>query len=70
MRDTRAARALATRPAVGVVLPVPTAATTPHLHFQILTTPTYFPADSKPFALDSFTLLGRITGRDVVQLAP
>ncbi len=37
--------------------------TSPHLHFQILTTPTYFPADSKPFALDSFTLLGRITER-------
>jgi hypothetical protein len=37
--------------------------TTPHLHFQILTTPTYFPADSKPFAFDSFTLLGRITDR-------
>lgn len=37
--------------------------TTPHLHFQILSTPTYFPADSKPYAFDSFTLLGRITAR-------
>jgi len=37
--------------------------TTPHLHFQILTTPTYFPADSSPYAFDSFTLLGRIPER-------
>lgn len=37
--------------------------TTPHLHFQILTTPTYFPADSKPWVFDSFTLLGRVTER-------
>lgn len=37
--------------------------TTPHLHFQTLTTPTYFPADSKPYAFDSFTLLGRIPVR-------
>jgi hypothetical protein len=37
--------------------------TTPHLHFQILTTPTYFPADSTPWAFDSFTLLGRVTER-------
>jgi hypothetical protein len=37
--------------------------TTPHLHFQILTTPTYFPSDSKPWAFDQFTLLGRITAR-------
>ena len=37
--------------------------TTPHLHFQILTTPTYFPADSRPYVFDSFTLLGRIPAR-------
>ena len=37
--------------------------TTPHLHFQILTTPTYFPADCKPWVFDSFTLLGRVTER-------
>jgi hypothetical protein len=37
--------------------------TTPHLHFQILSTPTYFPADSPPYAFDSFTLLGRVTAR-------
>ncbi|HEU4998858.1 MAG TPA: M23 family metallopeptidase [Lapillicoccus sp.] len=37
--------------------------TTPHLHFQVLSTPTYFPAESPPYAFDSFTLLGRITER-------
>ncbi|MDD7934591.1 M23 family metallopeptidase [Actinomycetospora straminea] len=37
--------------------------TTPHLHFQILTTPTYFPADSRPYAFDSFTLLGHVPVR-------
>lgn len=37
--------------------------TTPHLHFQILSTPTFFPSDSKPYAFDRFTLLGRITQR-------
>jgi len=37
--------------------------TTPHLHFQLLTTPTYFPADSQPYAFDSFTLLGRVPER-------
>jgi hypothetical protein len=37
--------------------------TTPHLHFQILTTPTYFPAESRPYAFDSFTLLGHIPTR-------
>jgi hypothetical protein len=37
--------------------------TTPHLHFQILSTPTYFPADSKPYAFDTFTLLGCIPAR-------
>jgi hypothetical protein len=36
---------------------------TPHLHFQILSTPTFFPSDSKPYAFDRFTLLGRITQR-------
>src|SRR4029453_9672810 len=35
----------------------------PPLHFHILSTPTYFPADSKPYAFDTFTLLGRITAR-------
>jgi hypothetical protein len=47
--------------------------TTPHLHFQILSTPTYFPADSAPYAFDSFTLLGRVPVRlwdDNVGLQP
>ncbi len=37
--------------------------TTPHLHFQFLTTPTYFPADSRPYAFDTFTLLGHVPTR-------
>ena len=37
--------------------------TTPHLHFQVLTQPTFFPADSTPFVFDSFDLVGQITRR-------
>jgi hypothetical protein len=37
--------------------------TTPHLHFQVLTRPTFFPADSTPFVFDRFELVGRITER-------
>ena len=37
--------------------------TTPHLHFQLLTTPTFFPADSRPYVWDSFELLGRVPVR-------
>ncbi len=37
--------------------------TTPHLHFQILDTPTFFPTDSKPWVFDRFTLIGSITKR-------
>ena len=37
--------------------------TTPHLHFQLLTTPTFFPTDSRPYVFDHFDLLGRITQR-------
>lgn len=37
--------------------------TTPHLHFQILTTPTYFPSDSRPYVFDQFDLLGRVPDR-------
>jgi hypothetical protein len=37
--------------------------TTPHLHFQLLTTPTFFPTDSDPFTFDKFQLLGRIPDR-------
>ena len=36
---------------------------TPHLHFQLLTTPTFFPADSTPFVFDRFDLVGQITRR-------
>ena len=37
--------------------------TTPHLHFQVLTRPTFFPADSTPFAFERFDLVGQITRR-------
>jgi Peptidase family M23 len=37
--------------------------TTPHLHFQVMTTPTFFPTDSPPFVFDHYTLLGQITER-------
>jgi hypothetical protein len=37
--------------------------TTPHLHFQVLTTPTFFPADSTPYVFDSFDLVGHETER-------
>jgi hypothetical protein len=37
--------------------------TTPHLHFQVMTTPTFFPTDSPPFVFDKFTLLGQVTKR-------
>jgi murein DD-endopeptidase MepM/ murein hydrolase activator NlpD len=36
---------------------------TPHLHFQVLTLPTFFPADSTPFVFDRFELVGQITER-------
>ena len=36
---------------------------TPHLHFQLQTEPTFFPTDSVPWAFDRFTLLGSITER-------
>jgi hypothetical protein len=37
--------------------------TTPHLHFQVMTTPTFFPTDSPPFAFDRFDLVGQVTKR-------
>ncbi len=37
--------------------------TTPHLHFQVITTPTFFPTDSPPFAFDRFELRGQVTQR-------
>jgi hypothetical protein len=36
---------------------------TPHLHFQLMTTGTFFPTDSPPFAFDCFELTGQITER-------
>jgi len=37
--------------------------TTPHLHFQTLTDPTFFPTDSTPFVFDRFELVGHETER-------
>jgi len=37
--------------------------TTPHLHFQVLTTPTFFPADSTPYVFQQFDLVGHETER-------
>jgi murein DD-endopeptidase MepM/ murein hydrolase activator NlpD len=37
--------------------------TTPHLHFQIMTTDTFFPTDSKPYAFEAFTLVAKESER-------
>jgi Peptidase family M23 len=37
--------------------------TTPHLHFQVITTPTFFPTDSPPFRFNRFDLVGQVTER-------
>jgi hypothetical protein len=37
--------------------------TTPHVHFQILTEPTFFPTDSPPYVFSQFNLLGRVPDR-------
>jgi murein DD-endopeptidase MepM/ murein hydrolase activator NlpD len=37
--------------------------TTPHLHFEIMTTPEFFPTDSVPYVFDQFQLLGRVPDR-------
>jgi murein DD-endopeptidase MepM/ murein hydrolase activator NlpD len=37
--------------------------TTPHLHFQVMTTPTFFPTDSPPFVFSRFTVRGQVTKR-------
>lgn len=47
--------------------------TTPHLHFQVMTTGTFFPTDSPPFAFDCFQLDGQVTERiwdDIIGLQP
>ncbi len=37
--------------------------TTPHLHFQIMTQPTFFPTDSRPYVFRHFVLIGQVTKR-------
>jgi Peptidase family M23 len=37
--------------------------TAPHLHFQVMTTRTFFPTDSPPFVFNRFSLLGQVTQR-------
>lgn len=37
--------------------------TTPHLHFQLQTEPTFFPTDALPYVFDEFTLLGSVPDR-------
>jgi murein DD-endopeptidase MepM/ murein hydrolase activator NlpD len=37
--------------------------TTPHLHFQIMTTPEFFPTDSVPYVFGQFQLPGRVPDR-------
>ena len=37
--------------------------TTPHLHFQVMTTGTFFPTDSPPYAFDCFQMVGQVTER-------
>lgn len=47
--------------------------TTPHLHFQVLTRPTFFPADSTPYVFAKYRLIGTETARiwdDNVGLQP
>ena len=34
---------------------------TPHLHFEVMTRPTFFPTDSLPYAFERFRFLGQIT---------
>jgi hypothetical protein len=45
----------------------------PHLHFQVMTSPTFFPTDSPPYVFDRFELVGQVTERiwdDVIGLQP
>ncbi|MFE5902150.1 M23 family metallopeptidase [Streptomyces sp. NPDC056488] len=37
--------------------------TTPHLHFQVMTTPEFFPTDSPPFTFREFRVIGRVAPR-------
>jgi murein DD-endopeptidase MepM/ murein hydrolase activator NlpD len=36
---------------------------TPHLHFQLLTEPTFFPSDSQPYVFEKFALIGHVPDR-------
>jgi len=36
---------------------------TPHLHFQVYTTPTILPGDSRPYVFKRFDLVGQVTER-------
>lgn len=45
----------------------------PHLHFQLMTSPTFFPTDSPPYVFDRFELVGQVTERiwdDIIGLQP
>ena len=47
--------------------------TVPHLHFQVLTEPTFFPSDGTPFVFDRFELAGQVTQRiwdDIIGVQP
>ncbi len=47
--------------------------TAPHLHFQVMTAPTFFPTDSPPYVFDHFDLVGQVTERiwdDIIGLQP
>ncbi|MDW8807438.1 M23 family metallopeptidase [Streptomyces scabiei] len=37
--------------------------TTPHLHFQVMTTPEFFPTDSPPFTFRQFRVVGQVEPR-------
>jgi hypothetical protein len=37
--------------------------TTPHLHFQVMTTPEFFPTDSPPFTFRTFRVVGQVEPR-------
>ncbi|MEV4863626.1 M23 family metallopeptidase [Streptomyces ossamyceticus] len=37
--------------------------TTPHLHFQVMTTPEFFPTDSPPFTFRKFRVVGQVEPR-------
>jgi hypothetical protein len=47
--------------------------TAPHLHFQVMTSPTFFPTDSPPYVFNRFEVVGQVTDRiwdDIIGLQP